>query len=204
MRALSVSDLLNKKYDLMPFEGEWYDAFMQPERAGVWFIWGNSGNGKTSFLLQLMKYLTQFGKVVFNSLEEADSHTMQRGMEREGMDEVSGMITIVKESPAELTERLRKKKAAPIVIVDSYQYFGLTYRQYLEFKEANRDKLIIFTSHANGKNPSSRAAVSVMFDATLKIWVEGYKAISKGRYIGPEGSYTIWDEGAERYWAEVN
>ncbi|MDR1155828.1 MAG: hypothetical protein LBL04_14070 [Bacteroidales bacterium] len=204
MRALSVSDLLNKKYDLMPFDGAWYDAFKQPERAGVWFIWGNSGNGKTSFLLQLMKYLSRFGHVVFNSLEESDSHTMQCGMEREGMSEAGGLITIVKESPEELAIRLRKKKSAPVVIIDSYQYFGLTYRQYLEFKEVNRNRLIIFTSHASGRNPSSRSAVSVMFDATLKIWVEGYRAFSKGRYIGPEGFYTIWSEGAERYWTEVN
>ena len=41
-----------------------------------------------------------------------------------------------------------------------------------------------------------------MYDATLKIWVEGFKAFSKGRYIGPKGSLTIWPEGAMRYWQE--
>ena len=41
-----------------------------------------------------------------------------------------------------------------------------------------------------------------MYDATLKIWVEGFKAFSKGRFIGQTGEFTIWDEGAERYWGE--
>ena len=33
-----------------------------------------------------------------------------------------------------------------------------------------------------------------MYDATLKIWVEGFKAFSKGRFIGDKGEFTIWDE----------
>jgi hypothetical protein len=39
-----------------------------------------------------------------------------------------------------------------------------------------------------------------MYDATLKIWVEGYRAFSKGRFIGSTGQYDVWAEGAERYW----
>ena len=41
-----------------------------------------------------------------------------------------------------------------------------------------------------------------MYDATLKIWVEGFKAFSKGRFIGEKGNYTIWEEGANKYWGE--
>ena len=40
-----------------------------------------------------------------------------------------------------------------------------------------------------------------MYDASLKIWVEGYKAFSKGRFIGQTGECVIWPEGARRYWA---
>ena len=52
-RALSVKDILDKKYNTFPFEGKWKAAFGTTERVGVWFIWGNSGNGKTSFVMQL-------------------------------------------------------------------------------------------------------------------------------------------------------
>ena len=44
------------------------------------------------------------------------------------------------------------------------------------------------------------AATSVMYDADLKIWVEGYVAFSKGRYQGATGEYTIWEKGAYDYW----
>jgi len=39
-----------------------------------------------------------------------------------------------------------------------------------------------------------------MYTADLKIWVEGYRAFSKGRTFGELGYYTIWPERAEAYW----
>lgn len=39
-----------------------------------------------------------------------------------------------------------------------------------------------------------------MYDASLKIWVEGYKAFSKGRFFGSTGEITLWRQGAEEYW----
>ena len=70
----------------------------------------------------------------------------------------------------------------------------------IQLKEEFPDKLFVFISHARGKNPKGDAATSVMYDADLKIWVEGYVAFSKGRYQGATGEYTIWEKGAYDYW----
>ena len=59
------------------FGGEWAEAFGEPERNGVWFIWGRSGSGKTTFVLQLCKELARFGRVAYDSLEEGTSLTMK-------------------------------------------------------------------------------------------------------------------------------
>jgi len=203
-RALSVTDLLNKKYKLFDFEGEWLDAFSKPEQRGVWFIWGGSGNGKTTFVLELVKYLARFGKVAYNSLEESSAHTMQEAFINTGMQEVERKVILIEgETLDELSERMSKRKSADIFVIDSIQYAELSYKKYKEFKEKHRDKLIILISHADGKQPEGRAAKSIMFDATLKIWIEGYRAFSKGRYIGENGGvFTIWHEGAARYWGE--
>lgn len=203
-RALSVTDLLNKKYKLFDFEGEWLDAFSKPERTGIWFIWGDSGNGKTTFVLQLIKYLATFGKVAIDSLEEGGAYTMQQSFIKTGMSEVAKKVILIEgESINELSERMEKRKSADIYVIDSIQYADLSYKKYKLFKEKHRNKLIILISHADGKRPEGRAARSIMYDATLKIWVEGYKAFSKGRYIGVNGGeYIIWHEGAMRYWGE--
>ncbi len=199
-RALSVSDLLNKKYKTLSFSGKWFEAFGEPETKGVWFIWGQSGNGKTSFSLQLCKELSRFGRVAYNSLEEGSSMTMQNAFKAAGMGAIKRKLLLLCEPVDELSERLLKPKSPDFVVIDSFQYSRLSFAQYLDFKRKHHNKLIIFISQADGKQPGSRAAKSVMFDASLKIWVEGYKAFSKGRYIGPNGGmYTIWEKGAALY-----
>ena len=58
--AKGVREMMSIKYDTFDFDGDWYQAFGRPEKRGVWLIWGQSGNGKTSFVMQLCKYLCQF------------------------------------------------------------------------------------------------------------------------------------------------
>jgi len=141
--------------------------------------------------------------VAYNSLEEGASLSMQNTLRRFNMTEVNRRFLLLDCEPIDtLKERLAKRKSPDFIIIDSYQYTQLTYRTYLKFKEAHRDKLLIFVSHADGTIPAGRSAKSVMYDASLKIWVEGYRAISKGRFIGPEGKYIIWEEGARRLYGD--
>ncbi len=199
-RAFTVQNIIDKKYDLFDFEGEWYDAFDQPETTGVWFIWGNSGNGKTSFILQMIKELSRFENILFNSREEGTSHTLRKSFDNFSMADLKKKLLVVNENMDELSKRLKQKKSPKVVIIDSFQYTQMSYFQYLRFREQFPNKLIIFISHADGKSPSGRSAKSVMYDATLKIWVEGYRAFSKGRYIGETGHFTIWEKRANQYW----
>lgn len=190
----------------IPFEGDWYQAFSTPERTGVWFVWGGSGNGKSSFVMQLCKELCKYGKVAYNSLEEGSSLSVKNALERVNMQEVNRRFSLLDCEPIEvMSQRLIKRKQADFVVIDSFQYSQLTYKAYIKLKEKHKNKLLIFVSHAEGKQPSGRAAKSVMYDAALKIYVEGYKALSKGRYIGPNGGfYVIWREGVEKYWGDFN
>jgi len=201
-RALTIQNILDKKYDLFDFEDEWFDAFDKPEKTGVWFIWGNSGNGKTSFTLKLMEHLSRFEHIVFNSREEGTKHTLKKSLVKFNMQDDKNKIHVVDENMEVFTKRLNLKKSAKIAVIDSYQTTQMTFNDYLKFKEQFPKKLIIFISQASGRKPTGRPAESVMYDASLKICVEGYKAFSKGRYIGTKGNYTIWPEKAFDYWGE--
>lgn len=199
-KALSMTDLMRMNRKVYEFEGEWQEAFGQPERGGVWFIWGKSGNGKTSFVLQLCKELTRYGKVAYDSLEEGSSLTMQNALVRVGMGDVGSNFVLLNDSFAELDDRLSRRRAPDIVVVDSFQYVHISLGEYESFCKRHAGKLIIFISQADGLKPLGRTAQSAMYSASLKIWVEGYRAISKGRYFGNRGYYTIWAERAEEYW----
>lgn len=155
-------------------------------------------------MLQMIKHLASFCKVAYNSLEEGGAHTMQEAFKRVGMGDVAKRVLLIEgESMQEMEERMNKRKSPDVYVIDSLQYAGISFRQYIELKERNRGKLIIFISHADGKQPQGRSAKAIMHDATLKIWVEGYRALSKGRYIGPNGgTYIIWPEGSAKYWGE--
>lgn len=204
-RALSINEILSKKRRLFNFNEDWAAAFGAPERHGVWFIWGDSGNGKTDFAAKLCRELARFGRVVYNSLEEGASLPMQNALLRAGIGDVKKRFGLLEgESIEELEERMQRHKSPEFYIIDSFQYTGMSFNDYRRFKEAHPNKLIIFISQAKNKKPDGAAARRVMFDASLKIYIEGFRAFSKGRSIGPKGYYTIWDEGAERYWGREN
>ena len=195
-RTLSAKQVLTLKRRTIRPGGIWADCGGEIDRTGVVFFWGNSGNGKTSFVMQLCKELCKYDRVAFNSLEEGTCLTVQNNLRRFGMAEVSRRLAFIKEDIPALKERLARHKSFNIVVIDSIQYTQMNYRDYILLKEAFPDKLFIFISHARGKNPKGDAATSVMYDADLKIYIEGYVAFSKGRYIGDTGRYVIWEEGA--------
>ncbi|MDR2935925.1 MAG: hypothetical protein LBU80_01080 [Rikenellaceae bacterium] len=202
MKALSPSEVLKMRKETIPFTGAWRDAFGNPEWAGVWLVWGNSASGKTSFVMQLCKELSRWRKVAYNSLEQRDSKTMQDTIREYNMQQCPrGRFQLIPgEKIEDLSKRLLKPKAPDVVVIDSYQYTQMSYREYVDFKEKHPDKLIIFISHADGLQPDGRAARKVQYDAELKIRVEGFRATSLGRTIGDKGFYTVYEEGANKYW----
>mgnify|MGYP002229404285 FL=1 len=74
----------------MDFSGSFYHLLGRPEPQGAWIIWGQSGSGKTTFTCRLAKYLAEFGRVAYLSLEEGDSLSLQRSFQDAGMMEVNG------------------------------------------------------------------------------------------------------------------
>lgn len=199
-KPLTVKNIFDKKYKLLDWEGEWFDAFANPELTGTWFVWGKSGNGKTNFVLQIIKELAKGEKVLLDSLEESSALSMQNSFKRNAMIDVKKNVLLVSDGYEGIIERLHRRNSPNIVVIDSFQYLQISYQQYIVLKETFPKKLFIFVSHADGSAPAGRPAKSVMFDASLKIYVEGYRAFSKGRYIGTKGYYNIWHEGALQYW----
>lgn len=203
-RAYSPKEVQSMNIPCFPFEGEWEAAFGRPDRTGTWIIWGESGNGKSTFVMKLAKYLCRWCTVSYDSLEESTGLSFQNTLNRERMEEVNRKFKILdRESMDDLSERLSKRRSPDVVIIDSFQYSGLTYASYKALKEKHRNKLLIFVSHCEGEKPEGRAAKKVAYDADVKIFVRGFRAISKGRFITKPGNhYTIWEEGAAQYACE--
>lgn len=204
-RALSIKEAGAKKYKLIPFDGVWADAFGTPESTGVWFVWGRTGHGKTSFVMQLCKELCRHYKGAYNSLEEGVGYTMQESLKKHGMiSENKRLVLLDREPIEELGERMDRRMSPHFYIIDSFQYTDLSFAKYREFVNKHRNKLIIFISQADGTRPKGRTADRVYFDAAQKIYVEGFRAFSNGRSFGKIGHYDIWQEKAQEYWGGAN
>ncbi|MCX6232652.1 MAG: hypothetical protein NTZ33_14035 [Bacteroidetes bacterium] len=201
-RAYSTNSLFTKNFKTYDFKGSWEKSFGKPGRGGIWFVSGDSGNGKTSFVLQLCKYMTNFGKVLYDSFEEGFSLTMQLSCKRAGLDECGSRFLLLDKEPIpDLIIRLHKRKSAEIVVIDSSQYSQMKYKDYILLKDTFRNKTFIIISQVDGKLPSGSLAKRIRFDSDVKIFIEKYKAfIEASRFGGDQEPFIIWKEGADKYW----
>ena len=99
-RAYSPGEVLNMKIPRFEFSGDWQTSIGNPAKSGVWIIWGASGNGKSSFVMQLAKYLCSFGRVIYDSLEESTGLSFQMSLKRHKMGEVKKKLIILPYVPS--------------------------------------------------------------------------------------------------------
>jgi hypothetical protein len=208
-RAISNKNVLTAKFEVAEFDGAFLASFGKPELRGAWIIYGGSGSGKTSFVMQVCKYLTRFRRVAYDSLEQGLSLSLQKAWERVGMEEVGNRIILLnKESLKDLRLRLAKKQSPDVVVVDSVHYWlGLKMSDYINLRNDFPDKLFIFVSHEKGGQPDGKLAQKIRYDSDIKIRVEGYKAFVTTRYEVAErgeggADFIIWGQGAQDYWVD--
>lgn len=203
-KVLSVTDVTSTKAKHIRFTGEFFDVFGNPQNRGRWFVWGESGSGKSSFIFQLLKEFARTEKTLLvTNEEERSDEAFQDRFNLFNMHDVKDNLQIIdKESLEDLSERLKRRNSPRVVIIDSVPYMfiykGLTLQHYFDFVDGFPDKLIVFIAHADGKKPASEFEKRVMYDATQKVFVSGYVATNKGRKFGPYSKQLIiWKKGYE-------
>ncbi|MDQ8012011.1 MAG: hypothetical protein REI96_06165 [Flavobacterium nitrogenifigens] len=203
-KALNVANIVNQKITLIDFENTappLYQAFGNPQNKGVWFVWGSSGSGKSSLLLDLLKAFCLSLKSIHNEREEdLDDFDFIERTKLKNMQDVKSNYYAASYDYNQLCEYLDKKNSPDVVLINSAGYFFESLQQYYDFtRKYKRNKIIIISGMAKGNNPYSELETKIMYDANKKIFVSGYLALCKGRTIGPNGgTYVIWKEGYEK------
>ena len=157
----------------------------------------------------LCKYISQFGKVAYNSLEQGLSLSLQMAWKRVGMQEAgSGVMLLSKEPLTELKNRLKKQKSPRIIVIDSVQYLvGFRLSDYVSLMREFPQKLFIWIAHEDLGQPDGKLAKQIRYDADVKIHVEGFRAQVTTRYENAEqqeggADFIIWEQGAKQYWID--
>ena len=207
LKALTVANIIGQVVQRIQFTGKWFEAFKQPQDKGVWFIWGGSASGKSTFVMMLCKTLALLGFKVFLNLceEEVDDTDFIDRVNILEMQEVATNFLARTYDYNDMVAYLKRKNSPKVVVIDSATYFFESFEQFRQFKKMFKDKIIIITGHANGKNPKTNLEDNIMFDAKMKIFVNGYLAICKGRTIGPNGGqFVIWKAGYDKFHGNNN
>ncbi|MBV7268405.1 hypothetical protein [Winogradskyella luteola] len=206
-KAISVDQLLKTKFIEIPLTGRFRELLGRPEQGGTWFIKGKSGQGKTTLILQLIKELSKFGKVYYNSLEEGARLSMQDAVKEQNLTESEKKnINFLHREPIEdMRVRLKRSRGVRFCVIDSIQYAFMSLQNYKALQSENPLIVFIINSHVQGKNPVGSLARHIEYDADIKIDVEGFKAFSKSRASRGKLTkpYVIWHQGAEDYWNDL-
>ncbi|MDJ1494186.1 hypothetical protein QNI19_14680 [Cytophagaceae bacterium DM2B3-1] len=194
-RTISVKELLQKTYVTYDFNELWTDTLGKPERNFRMLIWGLPKNGKTTFCIQLAKYLTNFGKVYYNSTEQGEGKSLQDVMKLCRADEVpTGKLMIGdRDTFEEMREKLRKRNSPRFVFIDSLQYMYLTQSQYKQLVEEFPNKAFIIISWSGaGDNPKGEHAKAVRYMVDITCVVKDGIAKVQSRF-GATMPYQIFE-----------
>lgn len=202
-KVLSLNQLLAKTYQFLEDLPEKIRAsFGKLTKNFILIIYGDSGNGKTNCIIELLKALMPHGWILYVSYEEGHEASMQETAIRHLATMENAKIRFGDHSMSfqELVTRLRKPKSEQFIVIDSIQYTDWTLKQYKILKEQfGSKKTFIFISHSEGKKPDGRVAKKIEYDATIKVFVMGYIAFVRSR-LGGNKPFLIWEEGAKEFW----
>jgi hypothetical protein len=157
------------------------------------------GSGKTTFTSMLIKYLSKFGKVYYDSIEEGDGESLKLAWNKVGMLEAARRVLLLdRENIEELILRLKKKRKPKFVVLDSIQHSDLTRQSYLELRNTFPTITFIFISHMDGRRPEGNLAKFIYQDSGVKILLKGFVAFPKSRF-GGNAPFIVWPEGAAKF-----
>jgi hypothetical protein len=201
MRALSVSNIYEKKFKTYPFTSHWQKAMDNPETNGCWLVYGAEKNGKTWFSIKLAEYLSTFERVLYVSAEEGLGRGFVDACKRARVEVTSRRLNFLEYLPLEeLDEKLSSKKSAKIVFLDNCTIYadelkGGVLRQLLL---KHSDKLFVLVAHEEKGEPYTAAAKMAKKLAKIICRVEGLTAHISGRCSG--GKIIIDEHKAALYW----
>ena len=200
-RAYSIRNVFDAKFRTLELSGQWKSAIGDPELTGSWFIYGPPKNGKTSFAMQLAKYLSGFRRVAYNSIEEGLSLSIRKAMERAELQDEGSRIVLVRKDYEDMKSWLTSKKSPDIVFVDSVQFMEMKFSEYKQLKSMFPGKLFIYVSHVNGGLPDGYTARKIWRDSNVSFHVKAFKAFPVSRYGGGD-PLLVSEERALEYWGK--
>lgn len=179
----NIKTLREKKFQTLNFIPEYAALFGNPQRKFTAICYGESGSGKSVFLLKFADYFARnFGKVLYNSHEEGVNQSVVNRIENFNIN--AGKLFVGNALGfEEMCEKIERNHYR-LVIIDSVKYMGFTFAQLKELRVrfAKRQLIIIMVDFGKTEgNPHSGA--DLLHASDVKMFFKKGHVNSISRYL---------------------
>jgi len=182
-KIFSVQSLKDKKFHTLEFN-EFYTKLMgKPERKFTMMCYGESGSGKSVFLIQFANYFAKnFGKSFYNSHEEGANKTIQDRLNNFNIDALKLYVADAMTFDEMCTAI--EKNYYRLVVIDSVKYMGFTFNQLRELRKrfANRLLCICIVDFGSSKG-SPDSGKDLLHASDVKMYFKNGRIYSISRYL---------------------
>lgn len=173
--VISLRDLQKARFKTLQFTGNWKELMGTPEERFSVMIYGQSGQGKSTFAINFAEYLSNnFGTVLFNSAEEGISLTLQDKLK----NLKSTDLFISHHKDFNSMKKHLKTSTCKFVVLDSVNHMNLTPENVEELR--NMDKTRGFISiHQVTKTGDFKGDNKFLHNCDVEIVVDNYTPTTK-------------------------
>lgn len=177
--TMSLHELQLKQFKTLDFTGEWKKLIGTPEQNFALMIYGQAGNGKSTFAVNLSEYLANnFGYVLYNSAEEGVSLSLQDKLKKLNTDQLR--VSSFKDFDS--IKRHLKASLSKFVVLDSVNHMSLTADQVEELKRMDPTRGFI-TIHQVTKTGEFKGDNKFLHNCDVEIMVDDrVPIVKKNRY----------------------
>lgn len=135
--VIPVAELLNMEFEILPFSGKWADFMQYVPRNVCTAIYGKEGAGKSSFAWKFADYLTQFGPVLYNVVDQGLNAMTVKVITDAKVKNIDKIGT----SDAGSLDALEKDmEGYQFVFIDLINNYNITPEAFRDFKRKHNDK----------------------------------------------------------------
>lgn len=193
VRSYSVNDILNWKFEKSQMPEAWEKHLGNIDSRFIIYVDGEPGNGKTEYIMQMVKMLTNsIGKTRLNNVEQGKHTQIKASVLRNDLKNSVPVgkfqYDMVRDYEA-FKAKIKRPNSGKVIIIDSISYWPLSLAQIQELIDTFKTKSFVFVAYKSAFTRNQ----PIMHNCDIKVRIEKFVAESSGRFGGND-KYYIWPE----------
>ncbi len=192
-RSYGVNDVLNWKFQKESIPQVWLDHLGNLPKRFLMYVDGDPGHGKTEYIMQLSKMLSNHaGKVHLNNVEQGKHIQITDSAIRNNFkNEIPAGKWIYSSIHdfEKYCERIKRPNSGKNQVIDSISFWPLTLKQIQRLINEYRYKSFVFVGYKSQYNSNK----PIIHHCDIKVRIEDFMAYPSSRYGGNQ-VLDIWPE----------